>query len=270
MGNRAWDLLWRTWYPVLSRLTRDEPVSFLNYGYSGDNQPTLSDADEPDRACIQLYDRVAGAVDLRAKAVLEISCGHGGGASYVARYLKPAEMRGVDRNPKAVERCERVHHVDRLTFAVGDAMALGVEDGQLDAVLNVEASHCYPDFPRFVREVWRVLRPGGHFLYTDFRPAGPERDAVHAELIARGFEVVACEDISQGVVRGMAMNSGRSLELVRRLVPGPLRWFARMFAGVEGSPIYESLRSGRTIYYRYVLRKSNLAPSAGTPGEGGG
>ena len=32
-----------------------------------------------------------------------------------------------------------------------------------------EASHAYPHFDRFLSEMARVLRPGGHFLYVDFR-----------------------------------------------------------------------------------------------------
>ena len=36
-------------------------------------------------------------------------------------------------------------------------------------MLNVEASHAYPRFDRFLDKVVRVLRPGGHFLYVDFR-----------------------------------------------------------------------------------------------------
>jgi hypothetical protein len=36
-------------------------------------------------------------------------------------------------------------------------------------VINVEASHCYPDFPGFPGRGGRVLKPGGHFLYADFR-----------------------------------------------------------------------------------------------------
>jgi ubiquinone/menaquinone biosynthesis C-methylase UbiE len=259
MGSRAWDILWRLWYPVLTRLTRNAPVSFLNYGYSGAGEgPVLSKQDESDRACIQLYHHVVGAIDVRGLSVLEVSCGHGGGASYVARYLKPASVLGVDRNPRAVERCQQTHRVDGLMFAVGDAMALDFEAARFDVVVDVEASHCYPDVPQFLREVVRVLRPGGHVLYADFRPAGAERDRLHAQLLASGLVVDACEDISPGVVRGMAANSGRSAELVRRLVPTPLRPFARMFAGVEGSPIYRSLASGGTVYFRYVLRKAEV------------
>ena len=51
----------------------------------------------------------------------------------------------------------------------GNAESLPFADESFDAVINVEASHGYPDFPRFLAEVARVLRPGGHFLYADFR-----------------------------------------------------------------------------------------------------
>jgi len=35
----------------------------------------------------------------------------------------------------------------------------------IGAVINVEASHCYPNFSRFLAEVARVLRPGGIVAY---------------------------------------------------------------------------------------------------------
>jgi ubiquinone/menaquinone biosynthesis C-methylase UbiE len=56
-----------------------------------------------------------------------------------------------------------------LDFVQGDAENLPFPDESFDAVLNVEASHANPRFPRFIAEVARVLRPGGHFLYADMR-----------------------------------------------------------------------------------------------------
>lgn len=46
----------------------------------------------------------------------------------------------------------------------GDADRLPFADGTLDVVINVEASHYYPNFPRFFAGFARVLRPGGHLL----------------------------------------------------------------------------------------------------------
>src|ERR1700744_1324176 len=80
----------RLWYNTLSLLARDE-VIFLNYGYatsdSGGTTLELEAADEANRYPIQLYNRVASAVDLRGKDVLEVGSGRGGGAAFIQKYM---------------------------------------------------------------------------------------------------------------------------------------------------------------------------------------
>ena len=129
----------------------------------------LAESDEPHRYAIQLYHRVAGQADLTGKRVLEISCGHGGGASYLMRTLSPASYTGLDLNPVGLDFCRRKHQLPGLDFVAGDAEKLPFPDQSFDVVINVEASHCYPRFTRFLDEVARVLRPEGHFLYADVR-----------------------------------------------------------------------------------------------------
>ena len=53
----------------------------------------LAASDEPNRLGIQLYHRVATQADLNGKQLLEVSCGHGGGASYLTRTLNPPPTR---------------------------------------------------------------------------------------------------------------------------------------------------------------------------------
>ena len=108
-------------------------------------------------------------MDLSGKRVLEASCGHGGGASYLVRTLHPASYTGLDLNPAGIEFCRKRHNLPGLDFVQGNAEELPFADQSFDAVINVEASHLYPHFARFLAEVARVLAPGGHFLYTDFR-----------------------------------------------------------------------------------------------------
>src|ERR1700733_770459 len=159
-------MVWQWWYPFLTRRTRQEETLFLNYGY--EEAPAMGiplvAGDERDRACIQLYHRVATQVPLAGKRILEVSCGHGGGASYLARTLRPARYTGLDLNPSGIRFCQDRHRVDGLSFMQGDAENLPFPDRTFDAVINVEASHCYPHFPRFLSEVARVLKPGGLFL----------------------------------------------------------------------------------------------------------
>ena len=54
----------------------------------------LAASDESNRLGIQLYHRVASQADLNGKQVLEVSCGHGGGASYLVRTVRPASYKG--------------------------------------------------------------------------------------------------------------------------------------------------------------------------------
>ena len=62
----------------------------------------LQPDDEAERYPIALYRHVATLAPVAGRDVLEIGSGRGGGASYVARYLKPRRMVGIDLSGKAV------------------------------------------------------------------------------------------------------------------------------------------------------------------------
>src|SRR3974390_2776884 len=117
---------------------KSDDSAFLNYGYApldaGAAKLRLDPDDEPDRFSIQLYARVAGARDLRGKNVIEIGCGRGGGTSFIARYLHPASVTGVDLSARAIRYCRRRHRTDRLKFQQGDAEHLRFPSGSFDAV----------------------------------------------------------------------------------------------------------------------------------------
>ncbi|MEN9652878.1 MAG: hypothetical protein RL303_598, partial [Verrucomicrobiota bacterium] len=85
--------LWAWWYPFFTRRVRAQGVDFLNYAFQAEEVPraALGAEDEPNRPNIQLYEHVRGGLGLRGLRVLEVSCGHGGGASFFARTQAPAE-----------------------------------------------------------------------------------------------------------------------------------------------------------------------------------
>ncbi len=248
--------IWRIWYPFLTRRLRGETVFFLNYAF--EEEPpmgiALAPAEEPNRACVQLYHHVASQAPLQGKDVLEVSCGHGGGAAYVARAFQPRRYTALDLNPEAIRFCQEHHRMSGLTFQQGDAQHLPFEPETFDLVINVEASHCYPDFPQFLAEVARVLRPGGHFLYADFRFADT-RPGWEQALATCSLQIERTRIINAEVLRGMDRNSTRSLELIERHLPKFLRGLGRDFAGVKGSRIYNALVSGELTYRSYCLVK---------------
>jgi SAM-dependent methyltransferase len=115
--------IWRLWYPFLTRRLRQEDVLFLNYAF--EEEPPmripLRSEDEPNRACIQLYHHVAAQVPFAGREVLEVSCGHGGGAAYLTRTFQPQLYTALDLNPTGINFCRQRHREDRLSFVQGDA-----------------------------------------------------------------------------------------------------------------------------------------------------
>lgn len=132
----------------------------------------LVESDEPNRFYIQLYHRTATQVDLNGARVLEVSCGHGGGASYLVRTLCPASYPGLDRNTEGVAFWRERHNLLGLDFVQGDAENLPFVDQSLDAVINVEASHCYPRFASFLAE-GAGAAPGRAFSVRGCAPPPP-------------------------------------------------------------------------------------------------
>lgn len=248
--------IWKFWYPFLTRRLHGQDVLFLNYAFETDPPMDipLAPVDEPDRACIQLYHHVGMQVNFQQKHVLEVSCGHGGGASYLTRAQKPATYTGLDLNPAGIKFCNNRHQVQGLEFLQGDAQNLPFRDESFDAVINIEASHCYPDFPRFLAQVARVLRPGGFLLYADFRFA----DGIapwEAALENAPLKLMQARDISAEVLRGMECNSDRSAALLDDKLPKFLHGLGRDFAGVKGSRVYNTLLTGELSYRSYCFIK---------------
>lgn len=238
--------------PLGTRQVGDDVV-FFNFGYEEDPPMALplEPSDEPNRYCIQLYHVTASQVDLAGKKVLEVSCGAGGGASYITRTLGPASYTGLDLNPASVEKCRKTHDVPGLDFVQGDAQNLPFPDESFDAVINVEASHQYPDFGRFLAEVVRVLRPGGHFLYTDNRR--PQAAGWWDSALAMSpLRQISQRSIVDEARRGLAANTQRSHEQLNRTVSPLLARLVRYGTDVMD---WDLRRDGGISYRLYCFVK---------------
>jgi SAM-dependent methyltransferase len=252
-------LMWRWWYNRLAQQHQAGDWTFMNYGFvppAGEAALPLEATDEADRLCIQLYHRVASATDLLGCEVVEVGSGRGGGASFLARYHRPTRVTGIDYSATAVALCERRHvGVANLAFRTGDAEALPLPDASCDVVINVESSHCYGHIDRFFAEAARVLRPGGWFLYTDFR-AAEDVAAWHAALAAQPDWVqVGHEDITASVADAMLADHERKSALIREYISPRFQPLFGEFAGLVGGQMYEGFRNRTILYHRFAFRK---------------
>ena len=95
------------------------------------------------------------------KQVLEVGCGTGTDLLQFAR--GGACVTGLDLTPRSIEIARHRFDVYNLPgeFAIGDGEALSFPDASFDAVYSFGVLHHTPDTGRAVREIHRVLRPGG-------------------------------------------------------------------------------------------------------------
>ena len=99
--------------------------------------------------------------DAKDLAVLEVGCGLGTDGAQFAK--AGARYTGIDLTDAAVELAKRRFELFDLpgTFRVADAERLDFPDNSFDLVYSHGVLHHTPDTPTAVREIHRVLRPGG-------------------------------------------------------------------------------------------------------------
>jgi ubiquinone/menaquinone biosynthesis C-methylase UbiE len=190
-----------------------------------------------------------------AGRILEVGCGTGTGLNFLSRLEPEARFVGLDLSqPTIAVANSRFSRLDRLRFVQGDAENLPFENGEFDAVICVESAHNYPDFPRFLAEVHRVLKPRGRLSLVDLFTHDRRRLTAKSLAEMHEFEVLAMTDISEQVraavrqrmskgslFRTTARNDFRSLrgllnERAQMMLHGSL------FVGIHPLPVLRTLR----------------------------
>ena len=102
---------------------------------------------------------------MRGGRALEIGCGRGVGTDLIFDVFGADAVDAFDLDPRMVARArQRLRSRGRqVRLWVGDATAIPVADGAYDAVFDFGIIHHVPDWRLALREVARVLKPGGRF-----------------------------------------------------------------------------------------------------------
>jgi len=244
-------------YELLAKNIPAEEWHFMNYGYVPlPNEPVLTlPANQLQQNALQMYHYLATKIPIEGKQVLEVGSGRGGGANYIAQFLKPASYIGLDLAQNAVNLANKLHCLSNLKFIQGSAEAIPLADNAIDVVVNVESCHAYGSVDKFLNEVKRVLKPGGYLLLVDFRSEN-NMHVLQTQIKNCGMELIEDENISNNVISSIEAEDSTKRERIERLIPTKWQKLFCQFAGVMGSPFHLTLKDGSRQYHRFVVRKS--------------
>lgn len=109
--------------------------------------------------------------DVRGKRILEVGCGGGQNAIVLAKW--GAICTGVDPSDAQLAHARRLalEHGVAVQFANGMAEDLSAFPAEsFDLVLSSYAFDYVTDLQRAYQEIWRVLKPGGPFVFCQSHP----------------------------------------------------------------------------------------------------
>ncbi|MGE0723693.1 MAG: class I SAM-dependent methyltransferase [Alphaproteobacteria bacterium] len=92
---------------------------------------------------------------------LDVGCGTGALSSAILAACRPRRLCAIDPSAGFLAQARASVRDDRITFEVGDAQALAVDDASVDVVASALALNFVPDRAKALSEMRRVTRPGG-------------------------------------------------------------------------------------------------------------
>ena len=124
----------------------------------------------------RLYQRVIAdlaALRLLQGKVLDVGTGPGTLVREIARRFPGLQVDGIDLSEDMIElaraHARRLPLEERVHFVSGDVAHLPYPDQSIDVVVSTISMHHWSELEQPLRELHRVLRPGGRVWIYDFR-----------------------------------------------------------------------------------------------------
>ena len=113
-------------------------------------------------SCKHIFDYLK---DHEYEKLLDVGCG----TAYLIEMLSqryPAKYTGLDLSSEMIRQAED-KKIEGAKFVIGRSDELPFEDDAFDIVTCSQSFHHYPDTDKAMKEVLRVLKPGGIYILSD-------------------------------------------------------------------------------------------------------
>lgn len=101
------------------------------------------------------------------KVILEIGCGSGHGTKLIKKYFLPQKIEAIDLDPRMIILARKRVQDQTVSFHVASATKLPFKDNSFDAILEFAIIHHIPNWRDALKELHRVLKPGGEMILED-------------------------------------------------------------------------------------------------------
>jgi ubiquinone/menaquinone biosynthesis C-methylase UbiE len=108
---------------------------------------------------------LAAGIVQQPESILDVGCGTGKLLRQARTCWPEAHLIGIDPAKGMIEMAQRL--TPNATFLTGLAEALPLQDASVDLALSIISFHHWHDQAAGLREIARVLRPGGYLLLVD-------------------------------------------------------------------------------------------------------
>lgn len=105
--------------------------------------------------------------DLKPATLLDLATGTGDLAEAISKAVPGVKLTGADFSAPMLEIAKK-RHLPQTEWLVADALALPFADGAYDVITVAFGLRNMADWPAALRQMARVLRPGGHLVVLDF------------------------------------------------------------------------------------------------------
>ncbi len=170
---------------------------------------------------------------VRGLAVLDIACGEGYGSALLAAGAE--SVVGVDVSAETVTHAKRKYRKSNLRFLTGECRSIPVKAQSVDVVVSFETIEHLEEHEVFMRDIRRVLKPGGLLIISSpdrekYEGRGVEKNPFHkkelshpefADLMRQHFQHVAL--LEQKLVAGSSLEVSADSECENNTTRGYFR-----------------------------------------------